>query len=718
MNHQIVLLMEGEVKKNTENRKRNFKSLRSSEVQGLQLDEEGMILPHSILGSLEDFKSYLETQGDTELVKRIPKKEPRFKAVKSGCGVPSFQTHERNALQNWQTHMKHRRQQQEHLSDVLHKPVNTLLLNQANHFRYVQEQREYIYQVKPLTQTGCSHCAGSEFWKLPQKYGDEITGISATLTRREKGRLRPITRVGQPASICVEAGTESLRPSSHSWQQSLYLHRQYQKLEQFFKKTKKPVFSGLEVIGKSSCSSLSHGSPLKKETEENEFRNEDEENEDKPQSEEFQPILRIPALRFFGHPSHWTGNTAAYKEEVGISVTIIFEALAGKIATSSLEMHNVGSTGIFYSWQQLPLTKRFNTLHSQPNNVNFYFDSSSRVILPAEIQHLEFMFKAEHPGVKTEVWQLNTHPLLLQGASIKVTLKGTSLYQDTSADQRLFIEAKLENKVKVKICQCIVNEIVHGIRSRERPNSPANWFKTEEQLFIEKNPKLRYLCQPVEDLAELWHQINPDHVWDLSVDTLEGILLALPVQGSPQNLDTKEAILTRFNSLLFKLSEPVQIKHWHLSATVKVRQLWIALLDSMPDEALWLRNLLGLPENKLWPKDESYYCDADLICDDERNDKKATTKAERTRRKTKKRDDAGKRAREKHAKDSQTDVESVDQQSIDDHNWEIKALGIYLRLLHIRVYVWMENLVETLCSLIDKEDEEDTLNFNNFSLRL
>lgn len=51
-----------------------------------------------------------------------------------------------------------------------------------------------------------------------------------------------------------------------------------------------------------------------------------------------------------------------------------------------------------------------------------------------------FIFKSEMPGIKTEQWQLNTHPVLLQGASIQVTLRGVSLYQDKTADQRLFLE--------------------------------------------------------------------------------------------------------------------------------------------------------------------------------------------------------------------------------------------------------------------------------------
>lgn len=48
---------------------------------------------------------------------------------------------------------------------------------------------------------------GSEFWSLPQRYGDEMSGITATLTQTEQGRREPVTHVGQPNSIRQESGT-------------------------------------------------------------------------------------------------------------------------------------------------------------------------------------------------------------------------------------------------------------------------------------------------------------------------------------------------------------------------------------------------------------------------------------------------------------------------------------------------------------------------------
>lgn len=82
----------------------------------------------------------------------------------------------------------------------------------------------------------------------------------------------------------------------------------------------------------------------------------------------------------------------------------------------------------------------FQPVLSAPYCFQFCFPSRLGVIRPGDTQRVEFIFKSEEPGINTERWQLDTHPVLLQGASMQVTLRGVALYQDKTADQRLFIE--------------------------------------------------------------------------------------------------------------------------------------------------------------------------------------------------------------------------------------------------------------------------------------
>ncbi|CAK6968328.1 MYCBP-associated protein [Scomber scombrus] len=709
--------------------------------EGLRFDDQGMVLPHSILGSLDDFRSFLETRGEAELIKRIPKSlrdppsevpgRPHSEAVESG--IPSSHRNvQRNALLHWHTHMRQRRRQQDLLSGLLHRPVENLLMNQANHFRDTQEQRTFLTQVMPLIHPGYGYHVGSEFWSLPQRYGDEMSGITATLTQTERGKCEPVTHVGQPSSVRQESGitcSEILRPASRTWKQSVYLQRQYQELGEFLwdMDIKKPDINGLEVIGSGkpfTSVTVRRGPLLEREGEEKKHKEMKKENLDPlAQYDDVQSnTLLIPALRFCGQLASWTGNSPSNQGQIGISATIIFEALTGERASSHLDLRNEGSTAIFFSWQQLPLPHSFPNLQSQTKTQHFYFDSSSGVILPGVTKRVEFIFKLEGPGIKTELWRFNTHPLLLQGASMQVTLRGLSLYQDKTADQRLFIQMKLEKIVRVKMCQSIVYEMLLGIHTPERPSSPAELYITEDQKFKSKNPMLQYLNEPVEDLKKLWQEANPGHPWDLSISTLRQVVLSLPEQASDQDSLTREKSLIQFNCLLLKLSEPLP-QHHHLTAAAIGQQLWRKLLDMMADEAMQLKLLLCLPEKDTWvdKKDEPLISDSDLTDNINKDkgekrggaavkeeSKSATTEksVEASKKKEKKKkDEMRKRSKEKQEESSSlTDIqpESVNQQPSDDQNVELEVIDIYTRLLHRKVYALMEDLVDTLCDLMDE----------------
>ncbi|KAI3352910.1 hypothetical protein L3Q82_019481, partial [Scortum barcoo] len=724
--------------------------------EGLRFDDHGMVLPHSILGSLEDFRSYLEAKGETELVKRIPKSQRDHPSEATGkhCseaeenvrGISTgYRNIQSNALQHWHAHMTQRRRQQDFLSDLLDRPVENLLMNKANHFRETQEQRELLNRVMPLIHSGYGYRAGSEFWSLPQRYGDEMSGITATLTQTEQGRQEPITHVAQPSSIRQESGThrrpryavsqflpfslvldpvpsdriicaETLRPPFRTWDQSSYLQHQCQGLGDILRDMdiKKPDIDGLEVIGSAKPFTFATAcpSPLleKKEVAKERKEMKNESLDPLAQYDDVQSgDLFIPALRFCGQLATWTGNSTTNQGEVGISATIVFEALNGERASSHLELHNEGSTAIFYSWQQFPLAHSFPHLRSQTKSPHFYFDSSSGVILPGETQRVEFVFKSEAPGIKTELWQLNTHPMLLQGASMQVTLRGVALYQDKTADQRLFIEKNLEKIVTVKMCRSIVNKMLQGVHTPERPSSPAELYFTEEQEFLSKNPKLQYHDQPAEDLQRLWQEVNPGQTWDYSIDMLRQVVLSLPEQDSAQ-----EKSLAQLNSLRLQLSEPSELKN-QITAAAVGQQLWRKLLDTMADKAMWLKNLLGLPERGTWIDKKEEISDAEVADNrDEKTEKKggpvakeersgaksrlrddnkgesnsatAEKSVEDSRKKGKRRDNVTKRTREKQGRESASLTEasamSISQQRSDDEGAELEVMDIYTRLLH------------------------------------
>lgn len=66
--------------------------------------------------------------------------------------------------------------------------------------------------------------------------------------------------------------------------------------------------------------------------------------------------------------------------------------------------------------------------------------SLSGVILPGETKHFTFFFKSLNAGIFRESWEFGTHPTLLGGAVLQVTLHAISLTQDTFVEERKLLE--------------------------------------------------------------------------------------------------------------------------------------------------------------------------------------------------------------------------------------------------------------------------------------
>ncbi|XP_052362579.1 MYCBP-associated protein-like [Oncorhynchus keta] len=278
-----------------------------------------------------------------------------------------------------------------------------------------------------------------------------------------------------------------------------------------------------------------------------------------------------------------------------------------------MEVQNEGSTAVYYSWQRLAVPHSFPDARTHTHTQHFYFNTSTGVILPGDSKRVEFIFKSEVPGIRTEVWRLNTHPVLLGGASIQVTLRGVALYQDKTADQRHALE--LQQREAASVCRSLVCDVLRGVLTPERPGSPAELYTTEEEHFHNRNPKvhytlkLQYRYETVEALKSLWQQVTAETgedretAWDLSVSTLRQAVLALPQgdgeQDGPQERLTREGALSLYNTLLLELTQPLT-QHTPLPHNAIGLQLWRELLDGLVSAALWLRHLLGLPESDTW----------------------------------------------------------------------------------------------------------------------
>jgi len=61
-----------------------------------------------------------------------------------------------------------------------------------------------------------------------------------------------------------------------------------------------------------------------------------------------------PSIQFAGQSAQWTGDSHAFKDQVGIEARVNFETLAGDRVTSYLTIVNNGTTSIYYDWKVGP----------------------------------------------------------------------------------------------------------------------------------------------------------------------------------------------------------------------------------------------------------------------------------------------------------------------------------------------------------------------------
>ncbi|XP_055982517.1 MYCBP-associated protein [Sorex fumeus] len=505
------------------------------------------ILPHHILGCLSDFKRIALARGNTQLAEliHIPPCELNLSSTKDELKDRSPKEEkahlplQHNFLKNWQRNLALRKKQQEALSERLKKPVGELLMHSGETYRRIQEERELLDRALPTEHDGKVTQESRGFWSRLENLGDEVTGLVMTKTKTQRGLLEPITHVRKPHSIQVETGLLGQQEAwyRYTWDRSLFLIYRRKELQSIMEELdfSQQDIEGLEVVGK--------GRPLSTVTVENYSVVEESKRStseattlldllanDVDCDVESMPILG-PSLLFCGKPACWIReNSSEEKVQVGIEVRLTFETIEGQKTSSELTVVNNGTVVIWYNWQRRSQLDAFRDM--KRNRVQqFYFDNREGVILPEETKTFTFFFKSSDAGIFRECWEFATHPVLLGGALLLVNLHAISLTQDLFREGRISLQKKLATQEANTVVESVMQELLQGILTPERPSSPVDSYLTEEEVFRYKNPQLCYQYQVVQSLQELWCRYAP--VMAKSKELSQNLEPTLPLKCTP-----------------------------------------------------------------------------------------------------------------------------------------------------------------------------------------
>ncbi|KAF6095587.1 MYCBP associated protein [Phyllostomus discolor] len=482
------------------------------------------ILPHHILGSLQDFQRIAVAQGNTQLAELIhtppslmtlipATEEPKQKAPKEEKASLWAPAPQHNFMRNWQRNLALWKRQQEALSERLKKPVGELLMHVGETYRQIQEERELIDRVLPTQHDGKCTEETSGFWSRLEYLGDEVTGLLMTKTKSQRGLLEPVTHIRKPHSIQKEMGLLARKdaPYRHTWDRSLFLTHRRQELQSIMAELdfNQQDIDGLEVVGRGQPFSAVTAKDF---TVLNE-RSQRSSSEDTVTLDLLthypdvtpMPVLG-PSLLFCGKPACWIrGCNTQDKRQVGIAVSLTFETLEGQKTSSELTVVNNGTVALWYDWRRQSQPDCFQDLKKNRMQ-HFYFNNREGVLLPGETRTFTFFFKSLHAGIFRECWEFGTHPTLLGGAILQVNLHAVSLAQDIYREERELLEKDLASHEAATIVQSVLRELLEGILTQERAQTPEDVYLTEEDLFHHRNPGLHYQHQVVQNLHRLWNQ--------------------------------------------------------------------------------------------------------------------------------------------------------------------------------------------------------------------
>eukprot|EP00105_Crassostrea_gigas_P026752 XP_011447824.1 PREDICTED: MYCBP-associated protein-like isoform X3 [Crassostrea gigas] len=582
---------------------------------GPRYNDEGAPIPHSLLGSYDEFRKEAIKRGDL-LDLPVPSEadlepdRPTLKYEKKKRDRGDRQrNNENNALINWQMKMMERKRQQGYISKLLQKNPEDLAMNAADNYRKIEEERYIIDRAIPAKDYGKGYRVGSEFWKQQEKFGDDETGIHMTLTKSEQGYPRPIEHIGVPKSVRNEKGwywpPHHTTPVHYPWHKNPYLEERKEQLKDVITELDphRPDFDQLEVIGTANPvnrervqSNLGMLEEEERFTEGGmEYLDQEPTQEVDEKDEGKEESIFGPSISFAGQPARWTGDSYSYADQIGIEARVTFESLSGDRVTSYLYIINDGTTSVYYDWKKLPKENPFDLVHARVQR--FYFNNSSGVILPGETMKFPFVFKSPNARVFTEQWKFETRPSLCGGAALIVTLRGIALQEDKFQREREELERDLQQKQSEQVIRQIMYDIISGIKTPDRPSSPIDAYITDEEIFSRNNPKLHYNHALVTELKQLYLEIAPEEeregrVWDLSVEDLRDEIVAMD-----EDDERKENFLHQLNAVVTKMSfcpnKPVKKDLYKVGY-----ELLLEAVDGIVRESYGIRQMMGLPEKE------------------------------------------------------------------------------------------------------------------------
>ncbi|OAF67899.1 MYCBP-associated protein [Intoshia linei] len=526
-----------------------LKSLVYSDFAGPNFDDYGNVIPHSIIGTVAEYKSACQKYFNVNF-------DEKESIVPNMFESPSPRYSECGPFKNWKRNIKIQNRQINNIKKVTGKKYKDVLISDVSNFRVKREMAQLMEKFLPEIENGHGYRRNSEFWNQCEFITKQKNPLHISLNLTQKG-LDQFEFIGFPAFTIHEKGIKD---------KSIITTMSQIKNPYFRKRWKQLLdFDNLDIINKKEYSLLmsNRTSNIIQTSIEGGFLSQDQiddvnktsQNVHQESEKECQESQKYPTLEFDDYTLHWPelndeddDNNSVQNplsENIAYQKWIFFETFdIDEISEECINITNSGPTSISYKWVLMEKIKNFDI--PEENIHNFYFISQSGTLYPNQPQSFKFYFKSSKIGMYREKWLLKLEPSFEKAGHIIISMKGVCTTLNKAKERRKNIITKNINRFQnERISKKIIYQIIEDIRPFERPVSPIESFQTHVDVFKGYNPNLHYSESAIRDFSKIFRDVaGPKSQWDMNIESIICNLDNIKDKGTK-----KQDIVTNVNKL-------------------------------------------------------------------------------------------------------------------------------------------------------------------------
>lgn len=201
------------------------------------------------------------------------------------------------------------------------------------------------------------------------------------------------------------------------------------------------------------------------------------------------------------------------------SWTYYFKVPIKRAGRSKLYLKNLGTVTLRYCWKKIK--KSIPYIPEDIYEQVFFFNKNEDVISPGQSKVFFFTFVSDKPGIFSEFWELSFCNICFFDTladKIVVNLYGDSLEDIESLQRKVdILKRRIDMKAVYNIVKDVVDDAVTKASTIEPQLYPYKKLFLESELFLMKNPVCFYHQTEVLKMKDLYTEMVPGELWDLSI---------------------------------------------------------------------------------------------------------------------------------------------------------------------------------------------------------